>query len=132
MSRACGWLACSLWRRRRREVATLFLRRRLVPIAGLVALASTSLPDPGGVCGPVVAGRPALLQALILAKAETAPFQPVPMQAAGGDVQLYSNLGSLDFKISTHNAKSQAYFNQGMRLAFGFNLAEARAFQAAQ
>ena len=127
--------------------------RRLVPIAGLVALASTSLlvaddvsagrraaeafdpllNDPGGVCGPVVAAQPALLQALILAKAETAPFQPVPMQAAGGDVRLYSNLGSLDFKVSTHNAKAQAYFNQGMRLAFGFNHAEAqRAFQAAQ
>ena len=70
---------------------------------------------------------------MILAKAETAPFQPVPMQAARGDVRLYSNLGTLDFRISTRNAKTQANFNQGLRLAFGFNHAEAqRAFQAAQ
>jgi tetratricopeptide (TPR) repeat protein len=130
-----------------------YTRRRLVPIAGLVALASTSLlvadgvsagrssaapfdpllSDPGGVCGPVLAGPPALLKALVLAKAETAPFQPVPMQAASGEVPLYTNLGTMAFKISTQHAKAQAYFNQGMRLSFGFNHAEAqRAFQAAQ
>ena len=89
--------------------------------------------EPGRACGPIAAGQPAVLKALILAKTETAPFQPAPMKAAGGDVPLYNNLGSLAFKVSTNNPKAQAYFNQGLRLSFGFNHAEAqRAFQAAQ
>ena len=84
-------------------------------------------------CAPAVAGRPPLLQKLILAQTETKPFKPQPMQAAGGDVPLYDNLGTLSFKVGTRNAKAQAYFDQGMRWAFGFNHAEAqRAFQAAQ
>jgi tetratricopeptide (TPR) repeat protein len=81
----------------------------------------------------VVSGPPALLKALVRVKSETAPFQPVPMQAAGGTVPLYANLGTLAFPITTRNPKAQAYFNQGLRLSFGFNHAEAqRAFQAAQ
>jgi hypothetical protein len=91
------------------------------------------LSDPGGLCGPPLAGRPALLQKLVLAQAETKPFQPQPMRAAGGDVPLYDNLGTLTFKAGTRNAKAQAYFDQGLRWAFAFNHAEAqRAFQAAQ
>ncbi len=82
---------------------------------------------------PAVAGRPALLQRLILAQTETKPFKPQPMQAAGGDVPLYDNLGTLSFKVGTRNPKAQAYFDQGMRWSFAFNHAEAqRAFQAAQ
>lgn len=101
------------------------------------ALYDPLLSEPGNVCAPAIAGRPALLQKLILAqagtKSETRPFQPQPMQAAGGDVPLYDNLGKLSFKVGTRNAKAQAYFDQGMRWAFAFNHAEAqRAFQAAQ
>ncbi len=126
------------------------IRRRLLPAVAVV-LAGTGLllPDgvdagrqqappfdpllSGGICGPVVSAPPALLKALVRVKSETAPFQPVPMQAAGGTVPLYANLGTLAFPISTRNPKAQAYFNQGMRLSFGFNHAEAqRAFQAAQ
>jgi predicted Zn-dependent protease len=89
--------------------------------------------EPGSVCVPAVAGRPPLLQKLILAQAETKPFRPQPMQAAGGEVPLYDNLGTLSFKVSTRNPKAQAYFDQGIRWAFAFNHAEAqRAFQAAQ
>ncbi|HKX96142.1 MAG TPA: hypothetical protein VJM48_15670 [Methylibium sp.] len=93
---------------------------------------------PGTVCGPAaVAGRPPLLSNLLLAqagpKSETQPFQPQPMQAAGGDVPLYGNLGKLSFKVGTRNAQAQAYFDQGLRWAFAFNHAEAqRAFQAAR
>lgn len=91
------------------------------------------LSEPRGVCAPAVAGRPPLLQHLVLAQAETRPFQPQPMQAAGGQVKLYDNLGALSFKVGTRDAKAQAYFDQGMRWAFAFNHAEAqRAFQAAQ
>ncbi len=91
----------------------------------------------GAGCGPFAGstpGRPAA-QWLVaaVAKTETAPFQPQPMQAASGDVPLYRDLGTLDFRISTRNPRVQAYFNQGLRLSFAFNHAEAqRAFRQAQ
>jgi len=90
--------------------------------------------DGRAICTSPRGVAPSLLRGLILvAKTETQPFQPAPMQAAGGAVPLYPNLGSLHFKVSTRSAKAQAYFDQGVRLAFGFNHAEAqRAFQAAQ
>src|SRR5215510_10561841 len=90
--------------------------------------------DASAICRSNPGTSPALLRGLVLvAKTETQPFQPAPMQAAGGTVPLYPNLGDLQFKVSTKSAKAQAYVNQGIRLAFGFNHAEAqRAFQAAQ
>jgi tetratricopeptide (TPR) repeat protein len=98
-----------------------------------VATYDALLSEPGTLCGPSVAGRPPLLQMLVLAQTETKPFKPQPMKAAGGDVPLYDNLGKLSFKVGTLDAKAQAYFDQGIRWAFAFNHAEAqRAFQAAQ
>ena len=87
------------------------------------------------VCGPL--GRASKLQApwllAVVAKTETAPFQPQPMKAAGGDVPLYTDLGTLAYRITTRSRRAQAYFDQGLRLSFAFNHAEAqRAFQAAQ
>lgn len=90
----------------------------------------------GKACAPVRSGPPPLLQKLMLAKAETAPFKPG--QQKGGKPSsdtppLFNDLGTLQFKISTTNAKAQAYFNQGLRLTYGFNHAEAaRAFREAQ
>jgi tetratricopeptide (TPR) repeat protein len=90
------------------------------------------------VCGPIGGASlkvpAAWLHAVAtVTKTETAPFQPQPMKAAGGDVPLYTGLGTLAFPITTRNAQAQAYFNQGMRLSFAFNHAEAqRAFQVAQ
>jgi len=98
-----------------------------------VPQAQADLPET--ICGPAIAGQPALLKTLVAVatKTETAPFQPQPMQAAAGDVPLYRNLGALAFNAGTRVAQAQAYFNQGVRLAFAFNHAEAqRAFQAAQ
>lgn len=92
----------------------------------------------GAVCTPNVAGRPRLLDTLVLAQAdtrrsETKPFPPQPMKAASGTPPLYDNLGSLSLKAGTENARAQAYFDQGLRWAFAFNHAEAqRAFRAAQ
>jgi len=90
----------------------------------------------GKACGPVQAGVPPLLKSLILAKAETAPFQPGQRKADKPRAEappLFKDLGGLHFKISTTNARAQAYFDQGLRLTFAFNHAEAaRAFRAAQ
>ena len=92
------------------------------------------LLDGGPLCGPQSGGQPPILRALILAKAETAPFQPVPAQPAMGEAPvLYENLGTLTFKAGTSNRRAQAWFDQGVRLAFAFNHAEAqRAFREAQ
>ncbi len=84
-------------------------------------------------CAPSTGGQPALLRKLVLARTETAPFQPVPAKAAGGDVPLLEGLGTLTYKVTTSSPKAQAYFDQGVRLTYGFNHAEAqRAFREAQ
>lgn len=46
---------------------------------------------------------------------------------------LYDNLGTLHFRVTTRNQLAQDYFDQGLRLAYAFNHAEARrAFRMAQ
>jgi tetratricopeptide (TPR) repeat protein len=119
--------------------------------AGLVALATFaptlaerrsagSAFDPlyasGATCTPLQGGRPPLLEHLVLAQAETKPFAPerqLPKPASAGTPPLYKDLGTLHVPISTVSPRAQAYFDQGMRLTFGFNHAEAaRAFRAAQ
>ncbi|MGZ8260420.1 MAG: hypothetical protein ACXWUL_07710, partial [Caldimonas sp.] len=115
------------------------------PSIGAAAPAADPTFDPlldagsAAACGPVVS--PARMQAMWLLaaaapmprKTETAPFQPQPMQAAGGDVPIFRDLGKLAFRVTTKSGRAQAYFNQGLRLAFAFNHAEAqRAFQTAQ
>ena len=133
--------ASSLFRRCAITLGTVGLLSAGAPLADAAntqSLGTEMSFDPllspaGGVCGPVSGGRGKVFEALVLAKTETTPFQPQPMQAASGAVPLYRDLGSLDFKVATRNALAQAYFNQGLRLAFGFNHAEAqRAFQEAQ
>ena len=93
----------------------------------------------GKACAPAQVGVPPLLRNLILAKAETAPFQPGQRMGGKGEKTvadappLFKDLGGLHFKISTANAQAQAYFDQGLRLTFAFNHAEAaRAYRAAQ
>jgi tetratricopeptide (TPR) repeat protein len=107
-------------------------------LAGRQATASTF--DPlyvnGAACAPMQGGRPRLLDHLVLAQAETRPFKPeyqLSRPADAGTPPLYPDLGTLHVPISTASAKAQAYFDQGMRLTFSFNHAEAaRAFRAAQ
>jgi tetratricopeptide (TPR) repeat protein len=46
---------------------------------------------------------------------------------------LWTGLGSVTYKVSTTNERAQAYFDQGLRLAYAFNHGEAqRAFRMAQ
>jgi tetratricopeptide (TPR) repeat protein len=98
-------------------------------------------PVPAGapICTTALPGRPPLLEKLVLAQAETAPFRPSgkaagqPAQGAADMPPLYDNLGTLHMPVTTKQPKAQAYFDQGLRLAFGFNHAEAaRAFRAAR
>lgn len=96
---------------------------------------------PGATCTSSRPGAPPpLLGHLVLAQAETRPFTPgqtpaTPTTRPGraAPPPLYDNLGTLHIPITTRNPRAQAYFDQGLRLTFAFNHAEAaRAFRAAQ
>ncbi|HEY2926596.1 tetratricopeptide repeat protein [Piscinibacter sp.] len=122
-----------------RRVAGTLLACGVLSFGPLVAGRTTDeaydplLSEPGGVCGPALGGQSAAFKALLLAKADKAKLLGARAKAPDIDVPLYRDLGPLVFKVSTQNAKAQAYFDQGLRLAFAFNHAEAlRAFQAAQ
>lgn len=105
-----------------------------------MAQRQATAPDPtfasGAICSQRAAGMPPLLKELVLAQAETRPFRPgqqLPAPASKGAPVLYDNLGTLHFPITTTSPQAQAWFDQGLRLAFAFNHAEAaRAFRAAQ
>lgn len=97
----------------------------------------------GASCAPAQPGRPVLLASLLQAQqplqqahpTETRPFQPGQQLPSTGEKPpppLYGNLGKLHLAVTTNNPQAQAYFDQGLRLNFAFNHAEAvRAFRAA-
>jgi len=63
------------------------------------------------------------------AKAAASAAKPAPSM----DQPMIPGLGSRSFKITTSNVEAQRYFDQGLRLAWNFNHAEAQhAFQKAQ
>src|SRR5215813_7976969 len=52
---------------------------------------------------------------------------------ADSEPPLWDGLGAVTYKVSTSSAEAQAYFDQGLRLAYAFNHGEAqRAFRKAQ
>src|SRR5207248_8296349 len=77
---------------------------------------------------------------LIIAQAARTEVSPAASAAAAAaapgasaDQPLISGLGTRSFKITTRSPTAQRYFDQGLRLAWNFNHAEAqRAFQTAQ
>ena len=96
----------------------------LAPGAGGNA-AFDPLLDGGALCAAPAGGPPAVLRNLVLAATETAPFQPVPaLPALAESPVLFGNLGTLSFRAGTRTARAQAWFDQGLRLAFAFNHAE--------
>src|ERR1700682_5919797 len=93
----------------------------------------------GALCTEVVtrtAARPMLLLAQA-PKTEVSPASKAAASAApaaaSADQPLIPGLGARGFKITTWSKQAQQYFDQGLRLAWNFNHAEAqRAFQKAQ
>lgn len=71
-------------------------------------------------------------------KNELTPYGQLPQassapQPTGDDPPLWNNLGTLSYTVTTSQPRAQQYFNQGLRLAYGFNHDEAaRSFRAAQ
>ena len=91
----------------------------------------------GALCTGTMAGAP--MQPMLLAqmKTEVSPAAKAAASAAPGagvaDQPLIAGLGTRSFKITTKSTQAQEYFDQGLRLAWNFNHAEAqRAFKKAQ
>jgi hypothetical protein len=58
--------------------------------------------------------------------------QSAPVEASAA-VPLYDDLGNLTYPVTTPSPLAQRYFDQGLRLTYAFNHAEAlRAFREAQ
>ena len=84
-------------------------------------------------------GADAVRTAIRLAQTRT-EVPPAEMQAARptpdfaeSEPPLWDGLGIVSYKVTTSSAEAQAYFDQGLRLAYAFNHGEAqRAFRKAQ
>lgn len=104
--------------------------------AGWQAQTERQADPQADICTSTRAGPPVLLARLVQTQAETRPFQPgqqLPAPKDDAPPPLYKNLGKLHMPVTTGSPQAQAYFDQGLRLAFAFNHAEAaRAFRAAQ
>jgi tetratricopeptide (TPR) repeat protein len=73
-----------------------------------------------------------LAQTTEVPRAEMKAVTPAP-DFADSEPPLWDGLGSITSKITTSDPRAQNYFDQGLRLAYGFNHAEAqRAFRKAQ
>src|SRR2546426_2851451 len=89
------------------------IRRRVAPFAA--ALLALAVAVPAGATEPVV---------------DSPHGAAVPRTAAP---PLFSDRGNYHFAITTPSPDAQRYFDQGMRLMFGFNLEEAeRSFEQAE
>ncbi len=70
-------------------------------------------------------GAAALLAWATLSSATESMAAPMATTSLSDTVPLYTNLGSHHKRISTRVAATQQYFDQGLRLTYGFNHAEA-------
>jgi hypothetical protein len=93
------------------------------------------------VCAATIAfACPAGLQAAEASKHCAIPTDAMRAQVAAATASyedaeppLWDNLGAAIYPITTQNPRAQAFFDQGLKLSYGFNHAEARrAFRMAQ
>ena len=109
-------------------------------LAGAGATASDVSPSFAGadfpVCHtPAATGLPNMVPRLAqteVPRAEMSAAKPAPA-FADTEPPLWAGLGTVSYKVTTTNERAQAYFDQGLRLAYAFNHGEAqRAFRMAQ
>ena len=120
--------------------ALILLAGNIVTIAGAGATAadaSSPLFDQDfPVCTTTAAtGAPNMLLRLAQTEVPRAEMSVATSAPAFADTEppLWPDLGSITYKITTANERAQAYFDQGLRLAYAFNHGEAqRAFRMAQ
>src|SRR4029434_1989028 len=84
---------------------------------------------------PATSGVPNLMLRLAQTEVPRAEMSAASSVVGFADTEppLWDGLGSVTYKITTTNERAQAYFDQGLRLAYAFNHGEAqRAFRMAQ
>lgn len=107
-------------------------------LTGSTALSSVSAVPPldparlfGALCGPAQTGG-ALARALLIGSAVAAPAGQAQASQTRA-IPLYPDLTASKLIATTRDARAQAYFSQGLMLAYGFNHAGAvQSFRAAQ
>ncbi|MCP4615017.1 MAG: hypothetical protein GY844_01145 [Bradyrhizobium sp.] len=96
-----------------------------------ISLADPEIPF----CQRAAASGPPLMLRLAqteVPRAEMSAASAAP-DFASTEPPIWSGLGSITYKVTTANEEAQAYFDQGLRLAYAFNHGEAqRAFRKAQ
>jgi tetratricopeptide (TPR) repeat protein len=118
----------------------MLLAGNIVTLAGARATAVDISPPFFGpdfpVCHtPVATGLPNMMLRLAQTEVPRAEMSAAGSAPAFADTEppLWSGLGSITYRITTANERAQAYFDQGLRLAYAFNHGEAqRAFRMAQ
>ena len=108
-------------------------------LTGSTALSPLPASSPGtlnAICGPAAAGG-ALARALLIGSAFAAPAGQVQTSQAqtrqSQPIPLYPDLAGSKMIATTRDPQAQAYFSQGLMLAYGFNHAGAvRSFREAQ
>src|SRR5215470_17268819 len=78
---------------------------------------------------PAASGLPNVMLRLAqteVPRAEMSAARPTPA-FADTEPPMWTGLGSINYKITTANERAQAYFDQGLRLAYAFNHGEASA-----
>src|SRR5262249_56518477 len=118
-------------------LATL-LASNVVTLAGADSAAADRMPPLAGANVPIchtANGPPNMMLRLAQTEVPRAEMSAASSAPAFADTEppLWRGLGSITYKVSTANEKAQAYFDQGLRLAYAFNHGEAqRAFRKAQ
>jgi tetratricopeptide (TPR) repeat protein len=120
-------------------LVTLLAGNTLILAGASETAADTSQPFAGPdfpICHtPVAKGLPTMMFRLAQTEVPRAEMSAANTAPAFADTEppLWTGLGSVTHKITTTNERVQAYFDQGLRLAYAFNHGEAqRAFRMAQ
>jgi tetratricopeptide (TPR) repeat protein len=105
-------------------------------LAGAGAIAMDLSPSDFPICHtPAPTNTPSIMLRMAqteVPRAEMSAAKSVPA-FADTEAPLWTGLGNVTYKITTANERAQAYFDQGLRLAYAFNHGEAqRAFRMAQ
>jgi len=105
-------------------------------LAGAGAIAMDLSPSDFPICHtPVTTNVPSIMLRLAQTEVPRAEMSAAKSAPAFADIEppLWPGLGTVTYKITTANERAQAYFDQGLRLAYAFNHGEAqRAFRMAQ
>jgi tetratricopeptide (TPR) repeat protein len=116
-------------------LATL-LASNIVTLAEADSAAADRLLPLSGVDIPIChTGQASIMLRLAQTEVPRAEMSAASSAPAFADTEppLWTGLGSITYKVTTANESAQAYFDQGLRLAYAFNHGEAqRAFRKAQ